>query len=328
MKTSMLEIKAADKIVRTCATVRAGETVVIVTDPTLFDVADKIAAAAYTAQADPVIAVMPPREWDGQEPSTAVAAAMRAADVVIFPTVKDIAHSVAMKEALQAGARAISMAGCGEDILRDPALEADFVAQRPICDRAADVLTRATTIRVTNPAGTDVTFSVQDRKGNAHACIVDRPGAFSGTPNIEANIAPVEGTAEGVIVFDASIPNLRTGILRDPVRLTVERGAVIRIEGGRDAKNLERLWAAQHDPNVYNIAQFAMGLNPLCQEADGGLVHDHGLYGSVHFGIGTSSNLGGVVKATGHIDGIMYGPTVIVDDVTILSHRTYALDRV
>src|SRR4051812_30026602 len=52
MKTSMLEIKAADKIVRTCATVRARESVVIVTDPTLFDVADKIAAAVYTAQAD------------------------------------------------------------------------------------------------------------------------------------------------------------------------------------------------------------------------------------------------------------------------------------
>jgi 2,5-dihydroxypyridine 5,6-dioxygenase len=327
MNSSMLEIKAADKIVRTCAAVRAGETVVIVTDPTLFAVADKIAAAVYAAQADPVIAVMTPRAWDGQEPPTSVAAAMRAVDVVIFPTIKDIAHTSAMKEALQAGARAISMAGCGEDILRDPAMDADFVAARPMCDRAVAILTKATTIRVTNPAGTDVTFSVQGRKGNSHACIVDKPGAFTGVPNIEANISPVEGTAEGVIVFDASIPNLRTGILSEPVRLTVERGAVTRIDGGRDAKNLERMWAEQHDPNVYNIAQFAMGLNPCCQDADGGIVHDHGLYGSVHFGIGTSSNLGGVVKATGHIDGIMYDPTVAVDDTIILSRRTYALER-
>jgi leucyl aminopeptidase (aminopeptidase T) len=323
----MLEMRAARTVVETCANVKNGEKVVIVTDPTLLGVAEKIAAAAHAVGAETVINVMTPREWDGQEPPKVVAAAMAAADVVIFPTVKDIAHSSATKEALSAGARIISMAGCGEDILTSPAMEADFMAERPMCDRAAELITKAKTIRVTAPAGTDVSFSVEGRKGNSHPCIVDKRGAFTGIPNIEANTSPVEGITEGIIVFDASIPNLRTGILSAPVRLTVKKGMVTKIEGGRDAKNLERMWAEQKDPNVYNIAQFAMGMNPMCHEANGGIVHDHGLYGSVHFGIGTSSNLGGTVKAKGHIDGIMYDPTVTFDGVAILSNNTFYLEN-
>lgn len=104
------------------------------------------------------------------------------------------------------------------------------------------------------------------------------------------NTSPVEETTEGRIVFDASIPNLRTGISSEPVRLRVEKGSVTKIEGGQDAKSLERMWEEQDDPNMYNIAKFAMGMNPMCREADGGIVRDHGVCGSVHFGIGTRSN--------------------------------------
>jgi 2,5-dihydroxypyridine 5,6-dioxygenase len=109
----------------------------------------------------------------------------------------------------------------------------------------------------------------------------------------------------------------------EPFRLD---GVVQKIEGGRDAKNLERMWREQNDPNVYNIAQFAMGMNPLSHEVTGGIVHDHGVYGSVHFGIGTSSNLGGKVKATGHIDGILLDAQVWLDDQLLLSERNYFLD--
>lgn len=322
---SMLEQRAAYAVAKTCANIRSGERVLVVTDPVLFDVSDKIAAAAHVLGAEVVVNVMLPREWDGQEPPSVVARAMAEADVIIFPTIKDIAHSSAMKEALRAGARGISMAGCGEYILQSPAMEADFVEQKPACDRAAELISQATTIRVTNPAGTDVTFSVDGRRGNSHPCIVHESGEFTGVPNIEANTSPVEGTAEGIIVFDASIPNLRTGLLNEPVQLTVENGIVTDIGGGKDAKHLERMWIEQQDPNVYNIAQFAMGMNPMSREANGGIVNDHGLYGTVHFGIGTSSNLGGTVKATGHIDGIMDDPTAEFDGVTVLTNRTFNL---
>lgn len=327
MSRSMIEHRAANTVVSTCANVEYGEQVLVITDPGLFEVGDKIAAAAHTIGAEVVINVMPPREWDGQEPPSVVTSAMTHADVIIFPTVKDIAHSTAMKEALQAGARAVSMAGCGEDILRSAAMEADFVGERSTCDRAARLITDTNRIHVTSPSGTNVTFSVEGRGGNSHSCVVDKPGTFTGVPNIEANTSPLEETTEGTIVFDASIPNLGTGLLSEPVQLKIEKGVVTRIEGGKDAKNLERMWAEQKDPNVYNVAQFAMGMNPMCREANGGIVNDHGVYGTVHFGIGTSSNLGGTVKATGHIDGVMNEPRVEFDGALVLDDRTYLFDE-
>lgn len=37
---TILEMKGADTVVQTCSNVKAGETVLIVTDPALFDVAE------------------------------------------------------------------------------------------------------------------------------------------------------------------------------------------------------------------------------------------------------------------------------------------------
>jgi hypothetical protein len=103
----------------------------------------KIGASAHAIGAEIVVNVMTPREWDGQEPPKAVTAAMNEADVVVFPTIKDIAHTRAMREALGSGARGVSMAGYEPDILSSDSMEADFLAQRPACARAAGLVAPA-----------------------------------------------------------------------------------------------------------------------------------------------------------------------------------------
>lgn len=49
--------------------------------------------------------------------------------------------------------------------------------------------------------------------------------------------------------------------------------------------------AAKQDPNVYNIAEMGVGLNPQCRFM-GFMLEDEGVYGSAHIGIGTSITLG------------------------------------
>jgi leucyl aminopeptidase (aminopeptidase T) len=48
------------------------------------------------------------------------------------------------------------------------------------------------------------------------------------------------------------------------------------------------------------------------------MLNDEGVYGSMHIGIGTSSNLGGGVKAPTHFDLVMYHPTLELDGKVIL----------
>ncbi len=128
----------------------------------------------------------------------------------------------------------------------------------------------------------------------------------------------MDGSVEGVIVFDGSIPNLRLGRLQAPVKCTVEKGNIVKVEGGHEADMIRKVWAEMGDAGVYNIAQLAIGLNPAIPMLIGVWAQDHGAFGTVHIGIGTSANLGGTTKAACHFDGMMYRPTLKLDGRTVL----------
>lgn len=309
-------MRGASKLVDTGAAVQPGEKVVVVTDYERVGVAEVVAAACHERGADVTVVVMQPTDNYGAEPSLAAAAAMRVADVIFTPVSKSITHSATMLDALKAGARALTLSDFTEDMLIRGGIEADFAAIQPLCDAVAERFTRANTGRLTNPAGTELTFSLEGRAGNSHSCVVRNPGELSGSINIEANFSPVEGTAEGVIVADASIPNYGIGVLGEPVTYTVRKGAVVDIAGGQQAEQIAKIMADLEDPAVYNIAQIAIGLNPKASGVER-LLEAHGHLGTGHVGIGTSTNLGGHTRASLHYDCILWHPTVELDGQAI-----------
>ncbi len=311
-------MSGARKVVR-LARVQAGEKTLIVADNDTAEVAEALRVAALEVTPDVVITFMTARKIDGDEPPAVVAGALLAADVALIPVSYSISHSVAVRNALQHGTRVLSLPAATPDQLVRGGVEADFEAASPTVRRVADALTQGSLARLATPAGTDCAFDLRGRTGNAHDCILDRPGKFSAFPNIEANIAPVDGTARGVLVFDGSIPNLRLGgVLRSPVICTVEKGQIVKVEGGEEADLIRRVWAEMDDAAVYNTAQLAIGLNPAIPAVTGAWAQDHGAFGTVHIGIGTSANLGGVTKAAAHFDGMMNRPALRLDGKAIL----------
>jgi leucyl aminopeptidase (aminopeptidase T) len=261
---------------------------------------------------------MKPVAVDGDEPPAIVAAALLAADVALLPVSYSISHSNATRNALKKGTRVLSLPATTPDQLVRGGAEADFEAASPAVRKMAELLGKASTAHLTTPKGTDCRFQLSGRPGNAHDCILDRPGKFSAFPNIEANTSPVDGTTEGVIVFDGSIPNLRIGPLRTPVVCTVQKGNIVKVEGGPEADMIRKVWAEMGDASVYNIAQLAIGMNPSIYMLTGVWAQDHGAFGTVHIGIGTSTNLGGTTKAACHFDGMMYNPTLKLDGRVVL----------
>ncbi len=312
-------MNGARKVVRVLARVAEGEKVLVVADTDTTLVAEALAAAALEITPEVVTTFMTPRRVDGDEPPAVVAAALQVADVALLPVSYSISHSNAVRRALEHGTRVLSLPATTPEQLVRGGAEADFEAASPTVRRVGELLTAASAAHLTTPEGTDCAFDLSGRPGNAHDCILDRPGKFSAFPNIEANISPVDGTTEGVLVFDGSIPNLRLGgPLRNRVICTVERGNIVKIEGGPEAEMIRKVWASLGDAAVYNIAQLAIGLNPEILMLTGVWAQDHGAFGTVHIGLGTSANLGGTTKAAAHFDGMMYRPTLTLDGRVLL----------
>lgn len=313
-----LMMKGAKTLVDTCAKVKPGEKVLIVTDYARYRIANVLASVMLEQRIEPVICVMSPRELDGQEPPGLVSKAMPEADVIFLPVSISISHSNAVKAALKNGARVIAMSAITEEQMHKGGIEADFVKQKPLCDRFARYFTDSDEVVVRSAAGTDFKASIKGRGGNSHSGIADEPGQFTAVVNIEANVSPVENTSFGTIVVDGSIPNFGIGLVRTPVKLTVEKGFIVKIDGGREAKFLRDLLRRMDDPSVYNIAQIAVGLNPECKMLSGVMTNDHGAFGRVHFGIGTSTQLGGEVKAPIHFDVVLDSPTLEFDGEVVV----------
>jgi leucyl aminopeptidase (aminopeptidase T) len=134
-------------------------------------------------------------------------------------------------------------------------------------------------------------------------------GEVSALPGGEVSLPPIEGTAEGVVVWEAVASDL--GRLGDPVRIVVRAGLATAVEGGAEAGRLRSILAAVRDAD--NIAEIGIGLNPLARIADD-ITEAKKALGTVHIALGDSANeYGGLVESDVHLDGLVLAPTIEFD---------------
>ena len=305
-------MEGARRLVSVNGRVQSHERVLVVTDPTMQRYADSVAEAARETGAPVTLAVMPVNRADGNEPPDPVARAMREANVIFSPVSISITHTRAMRAALDVGARAILMSAYSDAIMTSPALlQTDFPAQVETCHRIGGAFTEGSEVRLTSPRGTDLRFSIQGRIANVLTNIPE-PGQLAPVPDIEVNVVPVTGSAEGVFIADASVPYLGIGILDEPIVCQVEAGSIVEMAGGAQAKRLRDHLESFDDPLCFNVAELGVGLNPHAR-LTGEMLEDEGVIGTIHIGIGTSHTLGGEVVAPTHYDLLMWEPTIWVD---------------
>ncbi|MDR1732710.1 MAG: aminopeptidase [Synergistaceae bacterium] len=313
----MLEMmKGARVLLEVCAGMKKGEKLLIVTDTMSPEV---VSRALYMAAREMDIAahiITMPVPQTGGEPSAVVAAAMQAADVILSPTTRTLFHTKATLDACNKGARLFSLTECDEWILIRNGVEADFVAISPVVKALGKFFDEGREIHVTSPGGTDFKASIVGRGGIVNTCICHEPGMRSGFPDIEANVPSIETEGEGVIVIDASA-SMGIGLVDSPVKLFVEKGKVVKIEGGTSATQLRTILEDAQDPNVYAIAEIAVGLNPFSPVC-GKIIYDEGRYGTGHFAVGDNTRQGGVNKAPLHLDMVYWSPTFRVDGKLIV----------
>lgn len=86
-------VEIGTRVLTSCMDVKAGETVLVVTDDEKFQIGQALYQAAKELGADAMLVTMSPREVSGQEPPASIAAAMKAADVVLCPMSTSFTHT-------------------------------------------------------------------------------------------------------------------------------------------------------------------------------------------------------------------------------------------
>jgi leucyl aminopeptidase (aminopeptidase T) len=301
--------KSVEKLAREVIHVKKEHKVLVVTDYEKLKVGNAFAMTCKDLGAETVIAIMPLTGEHGNEPPATIAAAMKAADIVFAPTTHAITHTQARLEAFAAGAKVVILRGVTEDMLVKGAMTVDFQKLKKQTQAIAQVLSGASEIKVNSDSGTDVAFSVAGRKAFSLDGFFHDDYGFATLPPGEAPICPVEGTTNGTLVFDYSMDGI--GKLNQPLELEVEKGEVVSVSGEiKNVQFLELIFA--RDSTARNIAEFAIGTNPNARLI-GNLAEDKKLVGTVHFAIGDNESLGGVVRSSVHLDGLMLKPTVLAD---------------
>jgi len=315
----------AEKVARDYLGLRRGERfAIIVDDATDPEIPRELARAALALGADPVVVSFAPRARSGAEPPASAAAAMAAADVVLCAASTSLYHTSAKAAAQRAGARGDFNAPYRGDAWRSGAMTADFMAIRERAERLAALWRRAREVRITSPAGTDLRATVEGREPMAWLTGICRnPGEVSALPGGEVSLPPLEGTSEGVVVWERVASDL--GALDGPVTITVHGGRATRIDGGASAERLRAIVATVTDAD--NIGEIGIGLNPEARIGDE-ITEAKKAFGTVHIALGDSANeYGGLVECDVHLDGLVMEPTIEFDGVPVVVAGRHVYDE-
>ena len=305
--------RAVSAVIEDCLAVREGEQVLVVCNPSTLGLGENLRGGAGRAGADAMLAMMAERTSHAAEPPPAIAAAMKASDVVLCPTMQSLSHTAARREACEAGARIGTLPHVTEEILARVML-ADMAGLKRRGQAVAQILTDADEVRITCLNGSDLRLSVAGRTAISDDGDLSAPGAFGNLPCGEGFISPLHDDGEGTLVVDGTMGSL--GIGPEPSTLTIEGGALTGATSETGARLLEILRGAGEGGTF--LAELGIGTNE-CATLTGNLIEDEKILGTCHVAFGASAGIGGEIQVPIHEDVVVMKPTVEADGRVLIA---------
>lgn len=320
-----------ENIVDVCMAIQTGEKVLLITDEPM--------AVMRQQLVERIVQVGPGELWtytvaDATRPLPHYPAALYElagqVDVVLIfehrrnPEI-ETPRALEMVEAVERGqARFASGPMINESILEHE-LSADYREIASLTNRLGDRLDGRSHVRITTPLGTDLAMDIAGRKVMRDTGLFHKPRDHGNLPAGECYVAPIEDRTNGVFVVDKSYPGI---LIDEPIRLTVERGRVVDIAGGREARQLEDM-LREGERKPYGegcrvVCELGIGTNPNAR-LQGNVLTDEKVMGTVHIAIGHNAlaSYGGQNRAPLHLDGVIGQPTLVVDGATLIEDGSY-----
>jgi len=202
------------------------------------------------------------------------------------------------------GCRYASMPLFEPDMFFGP-MDVDWAYVASLSQDVADILSEAEWVHV-RAEGTDIEFSIKDRKAIADTGLFHQEGQYGNLPAGEAFVAPIETSAFGRLTITYG-PDRQ---LERPITLRFKDGVVEEIEGFEPYRNyLEDIFKRYE--NARFIAEFGVGTNPKAKKPDNVLEAEKILC-TIHIAIGDNHSFGGINKVPFHTDYVVFEPQVTV----------------
>lgn len=319
---------AAYKLMHDMFNVQKGESVVITADTeSNDDVVMATAQAAFILGGKPIIVkTASPRgvckAADPDLPVEELSALLGVADVWIEYNNEWLLYSTVFDNAFFTNKklRYMCLVGSNADLLLRNIGRVDMITLREFLLKVEDVTKKAKHVRITTPAGTDLEFYHEPGRDFYTADgfvgvgeIKMLPGQISWSPRFD--------TINGILVIDGTLTP-PCGKLDTPVKCTVKKGKVIKIEGGPQAQEFESWLKSFNDEKMFNLAHLSYGFGPGAK-LTGDIVEDERVWGSTEWGFGNvgpmlTSDIPGGIPAPSHSDGICLNSSVWLDGKAIL----------
>ncbi|MGC9148837.1 MAG: hypothetical protein ACP5GI_05300 [Sulfolobales archaeon] len=314
--------KAAYKTVKDLALVKPGERVLVLGDTASdINVLRAVASAAYVLDAEPVIAIYETREEVDLEPPQPAASAMRSSDVIISLPLMYILHTKAYYEAMSAGARILELTGMDSDMMIRLIGRVDYASMCELGEKLSELTKKTRVVKIFSEKGTNLVFENDPSRPVFHNDGVLREKGIYKPLGGQISWAPKEDSIEGVIVVDSFVwPPAEIGVLRNPIKLEIREGRIVKIEGGAEAKIFSKWLESFGDEKMYYIAHASWGFHPKAR-LRGIPLEDERVYAGFEFGFGSQSLKfkGRIGLAKSHTDVGILDPDVYYDDILIAS---------
>lgn len=308
--------KSAKIALKDCMNLNSNETFLVVTDDHTLSIGNSLFEVGKSLAKESTLVVMQERKVNGEEPPVEIAELMRKYNAVICPTRKSLTHTDARRNACENGARVATMPGITEEVMIRT-MGADYLKIAERTYKLTEILDAGKMAHITSEAGTDIYLPIDGIKAISSTGLVKEKGKYGNLPSGESFLMPEEGKSEGIFVVDGSFASVGK-IYDEPIRITVEKGFAVKIEGGSEADKLKSALESL-GKQAYTIAELGIGTNDQAI-VTGEILEDEKVMGTAHIALGNNISMGGTCNVGIHVDGVFLNPTIKIDDNVILEN--------
>ncbi len=287
------------------------ESAVFVHDAAFSSLVEPLANVARRHQVDLSFEAI---EHDGIQPLNPAAKEIllgKVHGVILFGLVHNIWHTPERKRAKYDLGKRLASLVCSPADIGGGAARVDLGELMEVARAVSSFLTPGATLRVTTPAGSDFTSTIEKpfcEDGNYRTA-----GSGGDFPSGESGFGPMLKSVNGVVVYDVKVQHI--GVLAEPLVLRVDGDEIVETTGP-NAGGFSQI--CRDRGNIIKfISEISIGLNPAgALTSSPEFIPEEKMYGTLHCGHGGNASYG---SRTGpHLDGVMRDPTVIVDGVLIM----------